>query len=132
MAAIRSLPQFVATVSRENAQEPDPENTGELVEIGDFRIDIQRHRATLRGVRLELTGEEFDILAFLTANPQRVVTPQTTLATHWNGARIRHTQLLRVLLSLRKKLEDAATGRQYLQTEPSVVYRFDPIFSPAK
>jgi DNA-binding response OmpR family regulator len=93
----------------------------------DFRIDTRSHTATLRGESLELTGEEFDVLVFLTSNPQRVVTPQTNLATHWTGTRIQQTNFLKGLLSLRKKLEMAAAGQQYLRTEPWVIYRFDPV-----
>jgi len=104
----------------------------QVLEVGDFRIDTRRHTATLRGEPLELTGEEFDVLVFLTTNPQRVVTPQTTLATHWTGARTHQTQFLRVLLSLRKKRETAATQLQYLRTEPWVIYRFEPVSSPAR
>jgi DNA-binding response OmpR family regulator len=103
-----------------------------MLEIGDFRIDTRRHRATLRGEPLELTGEEFDVLLFLTTNPQSVVTKQTMLATRWTVARTQQTQFLRVLLSLRKKLENATTGQQYLRTEPFLIYRFDPVSSTAK
>ena len=132
MAATWSLQQLLATASKENVQECDIESAGEMLEIGDFRIDIRRHTATLRGEPLELTREEFDVLVFLTTNPRRVVTPNTTLATHWTGARIQQTQFLRALLSLRKKLETAATGQQYLRTEAWVIYRFDPLPSPAR
>lgn len=104
----------------------------QVLEVGDFRIDTRRHTATLRGEPLPLTGEEFEVLVFLTGNPQRVVTPQTTLATHWTGTRTHQAQFLRVLLSLRKKLENAATGQQYLRTEPWVIYRFDPVSSSAR
>ena len=109
MAASWSLRQLFTTSSKEQVQESDTINAGELLAIGDFRIDIRGHRATLRGEPLELTGEEFDVLVFLTTNPQRAVTPQTTLATHWTGARTHQTQFLRLLLSLRKKLEAVAT-----------------------
>ncbi|HUK48167.1 MAG TPA: winged helix-turn-helix domain-containing protein [Terriglobales bacterium] len=133
MAATWSLRQLLATASKENMQGSDTEGAGsEVLQTGDFRIDTRRHTATLRGEPLELTGEEFDVLVFLTANPQRVVTPQTTLATHWSGAGTHQTQFLRVLLSLRKKLENAATGQQYLRTEPWIIYRFDPASSVAK
>lgn len=132
MAASWSLRHLFATACKEQVQESDTTNAGELLAIGDFRIDIRRHRATLRGKPLELTEEEFDVLVFLTNNPQRAVTPQTTLATHWTAARTHQTQFLRVLLSLRKKLEAAATGQQYLRTEPWVIYRFDPASSPAR
>jgi DNA-binding response OmpR family regulator len=133
MSTTWSLRQLLATASKEDMQGSDTESAGsEVLEIGDFRIDTRRHTVILRGEPLELTGEEFDVLVFLTTNPQRVVTPQTTLATHWSGARTHQPQILRVLLSLRKKLENAATGQQYLRTEPWVVYRFDPASSPAK
>jgi len=131
MAATWSMRQFVTANKQEN-QESDTEGAGEVLEIGDFRIDTGRQIATLRGETLKLTGEEFEVLVFLTTNPQRVVTPQTTLATHWTGARTHQTQFLRALLSLRKKLEIAAAGYQYLRTEPWVVYRFDPVSSPEK
>jgi len=127
MAATWGLRQLFATACKENVEEFGTESAGEVLEVGDFRINTRRHVAMLRGQPLELTGEEFDVLVFLTTNPQRVVTPQTTLATHWTGARAHQTQFLRVLLSLRKKLENAATGQQYLRTEPWVIYRFDPV-----
>ena len=132
MAATCNLRQLFATASKESAEGSDSESAGEVLEVGDFKIDTRRHAETLRGEPLELTGEEFDVLVFLTTNPQRVVTPQTTLATHWTGARTHQTQFLRVLLSLRKKLETAATGQQYLRTEPWIIYRFDPVSSPAR
>jgi DNA-binding response OmpR family regulator len=132
MATTWSLRQLFATASTENVQQAETESTAEVLEVGDFRIDTRRHAVTLRGEPLELTGEEFDVLVFLTTNPQRVVTPQTTLATHWTGKRTHQAQFLKVLLSLQKKLENAVTGQQYLRTEPWVIYRFDPVLSPSK
>ena len=132
MAATLSLRHLSRTASKENARASDTGSAREMLEIGDFRIDTRGHRATLRGEPLELSGEEFDVLVFLTSNPQRMVTPQTTLATHWPAARTQQIQFLRGLLSLRKKLENVRTGQQYLRTESFFVYRFDPVCSPAK
>lgn len=132
MAATWNVRQLFATDGRANGREPDTGSAGEMLEVGDFRIDTRRHTATLRGEPLGLTSEEFDVLVFLTAHPQRAVTAQTTLATNWTEARTQQTQFLRALLSLRTKLETAAAGQQYLRTEPWVIYRFDPVSSPAK
>lgn len=132
MAATWNLRQLFATASNEKLQESDAASAGKVLQIGDFSIDTYRHTATLRGEALELTGEEFDVLIFLATNPQRVVTPQTTLATHWTGARTRQTPFIRVILSLRKKLETAAAGQRYLRIERWVIYRFDPVSSPAR
>ena len=78
----------------------------------------------LRGRELRLTSEEFALLVFLTSDPKKMVTPATVLSTDWPGQGVRHTEFLRVLLSLRKKLEK--DGARYIRTEPWVVYRFDP------
>jgi two-component system, OmpR family, KDP operon response regulator KdpE len=132
MAGTWSPPKQLAVGVKENGRSTENQVTGEVVEIGDFRIDTGRHTASLRGEPLGLTGEEFDVLVFLTTNPQGFVTPQTTLAMNWLEGRLHQTDFLRVLLSLRKKLETAAPGQQYLRTEPWVIYRFHPTPSTAR
>jgi two-component system KDP operon response regulator KdpE len=104
----------------------DPSFKG-TIEAGDFKIDLARRSVTLSGRELDLTSEEFDVLVFLAGHRQRLITPRTLLATSWTEHRVRQTQFLRVLMSLRGKLESAAApGKHYLRTEPWVVYRFDP------
>jgi two-component system KDP operon response regulator KdpE len=100
--------------------------TGEVIEVGDFRIDTIERTSTLRGEKLPLTPEEFDVLVFMTSHPQRVVTPRTTLSTNWTEDKLHQTEFLKTLLSLRKKLDALGSGRHYLRTEPWVIYRFDP------
>ena len=97
------------------------------IQSGDFTIDLTRRRVTVRGDQLDLTSEEFDALVFLTSHPQRMITPHTLLTTSWTADRFRQTGFLRVLLSLRAKLEAVAgRGKHYLRTEPLIIYRFDP------
>jgi DNA-binding response OmpR family regulator len=126
MARTWKLRELFVAGRKRNVQNGATDCSDEVVEVGEFRIDTGRHRVTLRGEPLELTGEEFDVLVFLTANPQSFVTPQTMLATNWGGGRPHRTEFLRVLLSLRRKLENMAAGQHYLRAEPWVIYRFDP------
>jgi len=102
-----------------------------MIEFGDFKIDLDGRTVTLCGQELRLTSEEFDVLVFLAGHPQSLVTPRTMLATIWTANRLRQTEFLRALLSLRKKLDAAGSGKHYLRTEPWVVYRFDPTSLPA-
>lgn len=97
----------------------------DIIESGDFQINLAQRIATLCGQELQLTSEEFDVLVFLARHPQRLVTPHTMLATNWTGNGRCQTEFLKVLLSLRNKLEAVGTGRHYLRTEPWVIYRFD-------
>ena len=97
----------------------------EIIEAGDFRLDVITRRATLRGEELDLTADEFDLLLFLISHPKRFVTANTKLATNWNRNRVRQTGFLNLLLSLRKKLESRDSAHSYIRTEPLVFYRFD-------
>ncbi len=121
-----SLRQLFGESTREPLQDGVDAVSTETIEIGDFLINTVTCTATVRGEDLRLTSEEFDVLVFLTTHPQRCVTPRTMLSTSWTGDGLHQTEFLKALLSLRKKLETIAAGKQYLRTEPWVIYRFDP------
>jgi len=116
----------ICTLRRAPVRNAEGAAAAEIIEVGDFAINTAERTATLQGQKLALTSEEFDVLVFLTTHPQRCVTPHTMLATSWTRDRLHQTEFLKALLSLRKKLESVATGKQYLRTEPWVIYRFDP------
>jgi len=98
----------------------------EVIEAGDFRLNVARKRATVCGRELQLTSEEFDVLLFLAGHPKRVITQRTMLTTNSSDHAGRQTEFLRVLFSLRAKLLEAGEGCKYLRTEPWVFYQFDP------
>jgi DNA-binding response OmpR family regulator len=126
MAENWSLQRLVAKHSREvlrHAEDPAPT---EVMEVGDFTIDTAGRTAMLRGQDLRLTSAEFDVLVYLTTHPQRCVTPHTVLATSWAEDGLHQTEFLKVLLSLRQKLDAVVAGNHYLRTEPWIIYKFDP------
>lgn len=129
MSTASSLQEFFTRVSNGASTRRVPAQAStleDIVESGDFRIDTGNRTVALLGENLELSPEEFDVLMFLLNHPQRLITPHTVLATNWTIDQRRQTAFLRVLLSLRKKLDAAGQGKHYLRTEPWVVYRFDP------
>jgi two-component system KDP operon response regulator KdpE len=98
-----------------------------VLDVGDLRIDIARHVATLGGRAIELTPKEFGFLAVLARHPGRVISHRMILEVVWGKGYGTETQYLRVYASqLRKKLgEDPEHPR--LVTEPGVGYRLvDP------
>jgi DNA-binding response OmpR family regulator len=127
MSSVSVLQQsFTADRASARSARSDEFPSRDIVEFGDFRIDLDNRTAALRGENLELTSQEFEVLMFLVNHPQRLITPRTVLATSWTTDRPRQTEFLPALLSLRKKLETAGQGKHYLRTEPWIVYRFDP------
>lgn len=103
-----------------------PERTTTAIEAGDFVIDANAHTITLQGKAIHLTPKEFDLLLHLARNAGRVMTHRALLTAVWGAQSAHQPEYLRVFVGqLRKKLE-SETGRQYIQTEPWVGYRFIP------
>jgi DNA-binding response OmpR family regulator len=107
---------------------PAPENalSTEPIECGDLRINTAERKATLHSRELHLTSEEFDVLFFLATHPRGLVTQRTILTTIWSVGKLRKTEFLRSLVSLRNKLNAVGTDKPYFRTEVWVMYRLDP------
>jgi two-component system KDP operon response regulator KdpE len=103
-----------------------PERTSAAIEAGDFVIDEAAHSIKVQGKPIHLTPKEFDLLVHLARNAGKVMTHRALLTSVWGGQSAHQPEYLRVFVGqLRKKLENE-TGRQYIQTEPWVGYRFVP------
>jgi two-component system, OmpR family, KDP operon response regulator KdpE len=103
-----------------------PERTTAPLEAGDFVIDVKAHTITVQGKSIHLTPKEFDLLLHLARNAGKVMTHRALLTAVWGAQSAHQPEYLRVFVGqLRKKLE-GETGRQYIQTEPWVGYRFVP------
>ena len=103
-----------------------PERTTSALELGDFVIDQNAHSVSLQGKLIHLTPKEFDLLLHLARNSGKVMTHRALLTAVWGAQSAHQPEDLREFVGqLRKKLE-AETGRQYIQTEPWVGYRFVP------
>jgi two-component system, OmpR family, KDP operon response regulator KdpE len=103
-----------------------PERTSTAIEAGDFVVDPEAHSITVQGKPVHLTPKEFDLLLHLARHAGKVMTHRALLTAVWGAQSAHQPEYLRVFVGqLRKKLE-AETGRQYIQTEPWVGYRFIP------
>jgi DNA-binding response OmpR family regulator len=101
----------------------DDEN---IIETGDFRINVYSRSVTVRGRQLQLNGAEFDVLVFLTSHKRRLVTSHTKLSTRAEGSTARQEDFLPALLSLRRKLEEEMPGVHYIDTEAWLLFDFHP------
>jgi len=121
-----STPELLARVRvqlrrrREREAEAD---AGALSE-GDFRIDREAHRVTIRGEEVHLTPKEFDLLALFVQNAGRVLTHKTLLRSIWGAAGVHQPEYLRVLVAQLRKKIDRAEGESYIESEPWIGYRF--------
>ncbi len=115
----------VRAALRRAAAKEEPE--AQLIEIGDFHIDLQARTVRVRERSLHLTPKEFDLLAYLAGHPGKVVTHRALLAAIWGENSVQQPEYLRVFVGhLRRKLEVDEGAARYIITEPWVGYRFEP------
>ncbi len=101
-----------------------PERSTNAIEAGDFLIDAIAHSISVQGRPIHLTPKEFELVTHLARNDGKVVSHRALLTAIWGGQSVHQPEYLRVFIGqLRKKLE-TETGKQYIQTEPWVGYRF--------
>ena len=120
------LARVRASLRRANAQ-PINETAQTVLELGDFHVDLESRKVSVRGRELRLTPKEFDLLIYFMNHSGKVLTHHTLLAAVWGGDYVEQDQYLRVFVgNLRKKLDKDASGKSYILTEPWVGYRFQP------
>ena len=98
-----------------------------VLESGDFKLDVETRKVTVRGLEVHLTPKEFELLAHLMRHSGKVLTHRKLLTSIWGGNYADQTEYLRVFVGqLRKKIEPDSASPRYILTEPWIGYRFDP------
>ena len=98
----------------------------EIVTFGDLRIDFVRRTVTRRGVEIELSRKEFDLLALFASRLGQVVTREVCLDTLWWGLELSDTRTLDTHVKrLRQKIEDDPGNPRHLITIRGVGFRLD-------
>jgi two-component system KDP operon response regulator KdpE len=118
------LARVRATLRRSPAQDGEAVN---VIEEGDFRVDLETRSVTVRGHEVHLSPKEFDLLVHFVRHPGKVLTHHALLAAIWGGNYVEQTEYLRVFIRhLRKKIEPDPAKPRHILTEPWVGYRFNP------
>jgi two-component system KDP operon response regulator KdpE len=96
----------------------------DIVRIGALELDFGRRVITRDGHEIRLSKREYDLLRFLAASPDHVVTHKEILTAVWGPAHQEDTVYLRVYVNqLRQKLEPDPSVPRIILTEPGVGYR---------
>jgi PAS domain S-box-containing protein len=91
---------------------------------GGLMIDYDMRYAWLDGERLNLTVKEFDLLAYLSRHPHRVLTYDLLMDELWPGGETsRHTLFVHIS-RLRKKIEKDPKDPRFIETRWGVGYLF--------
>ena len=121
-----SIQELLARVRVQSRRAVASEVQASPIELGDFRVDVERHQVLVRDVEVHLTPKEFDLMLYFVRNADRVLTHKVLLRAVWGAAGTDQPEYLRVLVAqLRKKIEPGGEP-QYILSEPWVGYRLSP------
>lgn len=96
-----------------------------VLEVGDVRMDLERHTATRAGEPLDLTVKEFELLRVLLERSGKLVRREELVHEVWDPGWFGSTKTLDVHVSaLRRKLGDDPAEPRYLHTVRGVGFRF--------
>jgi two-component system, OmpR family, KDP operon response regulator KdpE len=112
---------------RRAATTPSGKAPSTVLEVGDFRVDLEARSVSVRGAEIHLTPKEYDLLIHFVQNAGKVLTHHKLLGAVWGGNYTEQGEYLRVFVGqLRKKIEPDPSSPRYILTEPWVGYRFNP------
>jgi DNA-binding winged helix-turn-helix (wHTH) protein len=92
--------------------------------FGAYRLNTQRYELTHAGVPIPLRPKVFQVLAYLLAQHERVVSKEELLAQVWPGQFVGDVGLNSYLMAVRKALGDRRPPYQFVRTVLGHGYRF--------
>lgn len=111
-----------AVLRRSSPQLPNDD----VLRIGDIRINTKTRVAERRGISLNLTAREFDLLTFLAKSPGQVFTREQLLDNVWDFHFGGDDSTVTVhVRRLREKIEPNPVRPQYVKTVWGVGYKLE-------
>jgi two-component system, OmpR family, response regulator RegX3 len=115
-----------AVLRRRPADRSSRTGSGEVLEVGDVRLDPERHEVDVRGDPVKLPLKEFELLEILLTNAGRVLTRDTLIDRVWGTDYVGDTKTLDVHVKrLRAKVEDDPAVPTRIVTIRGLGYKYD-------
>jgi DNA-binding winged helix-turn-helix (wHTH) protein len=96
-----------------------------VIQVGDLRLDLERHTFWRGDDEIHLSPKEFDLLAFMMKNTDALLPHGKLLRSVWGLEYGGELEYLRTYVyTLRRKIEKNAANPEYIVNEPGIGYRF--------
>lgn len=126
----REVVARVRAILRRVGQQKDevnaPAESSKVIKIGEVEVFPENYEVFYKGVKLELTPKEFELLLYLSNNKGRVLTRDQLLNAIWNYEFIGDTRIVDVHIShLREKIEPNTKKPVYIKTVRGLGYKLE-------
>jgi two-component system response regulator RegX3 len=123
---LRELVARMRAVLRRAPAGGEPVAETETVEVGDLRLDPERHEVYLSGREVTLPLKEFELLELLMLNAGRVLTRETLIDRVWGPHYVGDTKTLDVHIKrLRARIEDDPAHPRRITTIRGLGYKME-------
>jgi two-component system response regulator RegX3 len=123
---MRELVARMRAVMRRSPRAASADLNTEVLEVGDVRLDPERHEVLVRGEERQLPLKEFELLELLLMNAGRVLTRDTLIDRVWGPTYVGDTKTLDVHIKrLRGRIEDDPAHPTRITTIRGLGYRFE-------
>ncbi|MCK5101184.1 MAG: response regulator transcription factor, partial [Cyclobacteriaceae bacterium] len=125
-----SIREFIARVKaifrRTQMQESLMANEGNVIEIGDLKIDIEMRKVTVDGIKVDLSPKEFELLVLLASNKGKSYNRSRLLNLVWGYEFEGYEHTVNSHINrLRAKIEPDMAKPTYILTTWGVGYKFN-------
>jgi two-component system response regulator RegX3 len=123
---LRELVARMRAVLRRTPPSSEAADEGDVLEVGDLRLDPERHEVYLRDQVVGLPLKEFELLELLMTNAGRVLTRETLIDRVWGPHYVGDTKTLDVHVKrLRARVEDDPSKPQRITTIRGLGYKLE-------
>ncbi len=125
---LREVVARMRAVLRRSPRDEEETVTGEAMEVGDVRLDPERHEVFVRGDAVSLPLKEFELLEILLANAGRVLSRDTLIDRVWGPHYVGDTKTLDVHIKrLRSKVELDPSAPRCITTIRGLGYKYEAV-----
>ena len=96
----------------------------EVLEFGEFHLDMPRRRLCRKQDPIALQPKAFDLLAYLATHRGRVVPKDELFSALWPDTFVQDANLPQTVSVLRRALGESSQGSAVIATVPRLGYKF--------
>jgi two-component system response regulator RegX3 len=123
---LREVVARIRAVLRRAPRDDGGPDRADVLEIGDVRLDAERHEVRVRNREVAIPLKEFELLELLLENAGRVLTRDTLIDRVWGPHYVGDTKTLDVHIKrLRAKIEDDPSAPTRITTIRGLGYRYE-------
>lgn len=123
--SMRELLARVKANMRRNEAAPAKNDNNDVINVGCFKLDCNRYELYKEDVLIDLTVREFELIKFLSAQPNKIFSRKNLLEYVWDYEYYGDVRTVDVTVRrVREKIEDDPSQPKHIMTKRGVGYYF--------